>query len=132
MLELTTVCPVTVTAETDVKKAVSIEVDPDPFWAAGKVNKLPPNRISKAKPARSMLVVPKSGLFSLGGSTWVAVGDSSRLRGSRMMLSIGLGPRLEVMVRAYQKGCCGGVARQMSAGSLQKVLLSETEGIPYN
>ena len=88
------------TAETDVKKAVSIGVKPEPLWAAGKVNKLPPSRISSAKPIKSMLVVPNIGLFSLGTSTSATVGDSSRLRGSRIMLSIGLGLRRGVMARA--------------------------------
>ena len=96
---MTTVWPVTVTAETDVKKAVSIGVKPEPLWAAGRVSKQPPSTISRAKPVKRMLVVPRSGLFSLGGSTSVTVGASSRLRGSRMILSIGLGSRLEVMVR---------------------------------
>ena len=100
MLELTTVWPVTVTAETEVKNAVSIGVNPEPFWATGRVSRLPPIKISKANPVRRMVVVPKKGLFSLGGSTSATVGDSSRLRRRRMMLSMGLGPRLEAMIRA--------------------------------
>ncbi len=104
MLELTTVCPVTVTADTDVKKAVSIEVKPEPLWAIGRVKRLPPARIRRANPMRRMVVVPKKGLFSFGGSISATEGDSSLRRRSRIMLSIDLGPRLglEAMVRAYQ------------------------------
>jgi hypothetical protein len=55
-----------------------------------------------AKPSSRMPVVPRSGLLGLGGSTSATVGDSSRLLRSLMMLSTGLGRRLNAMFSARQ------------------------------
>ena len=98
VLVLTTVWPVTVTAETEVKNAVSMAVNPEPFCAIGRVKRLPPAKISRAKAERRMVVVPNSGRFTLGGSTSATMGDNSRRLRSRIMLSLGL--RLNAMFSA--------------------------------
>ena len=105
MLELTTVCPVTVTADTEVKNAVSNSVYPEPFCANGSVSKPPPATISRAKPNNRMVVVPKMGFLCLGGSTSSTEGDSSRRLRSLIMLSTGLGRRLNAMFSAHQSDC---------------------------
>ena len=92
---LTSVCPVTVTADMEVKNAVSTAVNCPELAEMGSARSPAPTAVSSTYPPISSAVTPRKNRRGRRGvSSRRTVCETSRRRGSRIMASIGRRPRL--------------------------------------
>ena len=93
MAVFTIVCPVTVAAETAVKKDTSSDVNSESLLANGVASNNPPVMINRRKPSRRRFdeLVNRLGLRT--GADWTGVGSTSLARVWRITVSRILGPR---------------------------------------
>ena len=102
---LTTVCPVTVMADTEVKKAVSTGVNSPELAAMGNASSPAPTEVSSVNPAMSRKVTLRNSRRGWRGDSFRRmVRETSRRRGSRMMASIGRRPRVAAKLTGSRAG----------------------------
>ena len=111
---LTTVCPVTVTAEMEVKKATSTGVNSPETEAKGNMSRIAPKLMNSVNPITRMPETPSIRRGRRGDSSRRMVCETSRRRGNRMMASMGRLPRLAAKLKGSRWRRPNRPARELS------------------